>query len=579
MIDREVSAPPHSSGANADYVKQIIVVGAGLAGLATARTLTEQGYEVVVIEGRDRIGGRCYTRDGIDEGAHWIHSTDGNPITTLARELSVDTLFVGGDSTYCGGWEALALYGPSGSVLTGEEKLKSILCADEIRDELEALRRRHVAEGSADMSLHGALQQVLVGQTHGDMDQRAVAWHSALLARDDCAADDETLSFLEWDEGYEVYGYGDSVFLKGYGAIVAALASGLDIRLEHVVASIQYDDPASAPVKVTTNRGVFEGDAVVVTLPLGVLKAGTVAFEPPLPMPKRDAISRLGVGELLKVTVFFDAPFWPRNQYIFGCYCDPVEEYPTTIVNLWKTLKLPVLQMLIGGDKGRAIERWTEDQTHAWTLKVLQDVFGEQVPEPCEIRRTNWDRDPFSRGTYSYIAVGSSPADMETLAEPIDDRVFFAGEATYRHHWACTHGAYVSGLRAAARITGDATMLPPRNFTENRRWREMMMRASRFFNAISTSISGQELKQRLAVLEASEVFSSVPETELALLAMMFEPVEFADGQVICCAGDRAQEVYAVAGGTIEVRQPDGSLLLMLERGAAVGEYGMFGDGA
>jgi hypothetical protein len=331
-------------------------------------------------------------------------------------------------------------------------------------------------------------------------------------------------------------------------------------------------------VKVTTNQGVFEGDAVVVTLPLGVLKAETVAFQPPLPPQKQDAIARLGVGNLLKVSVRFDAPFWSSNQYVFGCYAEPIDDYPTMIFNLWKTHKLPVLQMLIGGDRGRAIEGWSEAETRAWTLNVLRNAFGSSVPEPCEIRRTNWAHDPFSRGAYSAITVGSRPDDMEALAEPIGDQVFFAGEATYRHHWACTHGAYVSGLRAAARITGDATILPPRNFTENRRWREMMMRASRFFNALSTSIPAQELQQRLAVLEASEVFSSVPESELSLLAMMFEPIEFTDGQIICRAGDPAQEVYAVAQGMIEVRQRDGSLLLILERGAVVGEYGMFGDG-
>jgi len=87
-----------------DTSNRIIVVGAGLAGLGAARALVARDFDVVVLEARDRLGGRCHTSNGVDLGAHWIHWTDGNPITNLARELGVETLFVGGDSSYTGGW-------------------------------------------------------------------------------------------------------------------------------------------------------------------------------------------------------------------------------------------------------------------------------------------------------------------------------------------------------------------------------------------------------------------------------------------------------------------------------------------
>ena len=559
-------------------INRVIVVGAGLAGLAAARALAHSGRDVVVLEARARIGGRCFTEHGLERGANWIHTTDGNPITTLAHQLKVDTLFVGGDTTYTGGWEQLVLYPSGGTTLSSDDKLRGILLVDGVRDELDALRRQVLADGTPDLSLAHALSIVLARRALSDQEQRALDWHFAALARDDCAADTHSLSFLWWDDGYEVYGYGDSVFADGYGALIAALAEGLDVRLDHVVEAIRYDAGGAAPVQVTTSRGVFAADAVVVTLPLGVLKAGTVRFEPPLPPAKRAAIGRLGMGSLAKVFLHFATPFWPRDQYVFGCFGGPLAERPTVIINLWKTHRQPVLQLLVGGDQGRALEHWPDEQLHSWALAILGDVFGAAIPAPSAIERTAWGRDPFARGSYAYIAVGATPADIDALAEPVANRLYFAGEATYRHHWATTQGAYVSGLREAARIVGDARLLPPRQFTENRRWREITLRASRFYNVLSGSTSDAELSERLALLADSAVFATVPVSERHVLALMFEPRSFADGQVICRIGDPATEMYLVVDGHVDVQRADGSLMHLLRRGEVVGEYGLFGTG-
>lgn len=274
----------------------------------------------------------------------------------------------------------------------------------------------------------------------------------------------------------------------------------------------------------------------------------------------------------------FDAPFWPPNQYVFGYSPADISQRPATIINVWKTHQLPALVLLIGGNLSREIEGWPEPQARAWAMGILREVFGERVPEPREVMRSTWSLDPHSRGSYSFIGVGSSPEDIEALAEPVGDTLCFAGEATHRGHWAATHGAYASGLREAARIARDPGLLPNRTSTENRRWREMMLRASRFFGELSTSVRPDELEQRLAVLRESQVFSMVPPNEMKVLATMFEPVEFGADEYICRTEDDAACAFLIADGVMQVQLEDGTVLASLHRGEVAGEYAMFVGG-
>jgi predicted NAD/FAD-dependent oxidoreductase len=467
------------------------------------------------------------------------------------------------------------MVGEDGRHLSPEEKLQTILLADSVRDKLDSLRRHRVAAKAGDISLRAALDEVLSDEYITDEERRAVEWHIALMARDDCGADDPSLSLLWWDEGYEVYGYGDSVFADGFGALTKALGTGLDIRMQHVVRRVEY---GPSRVCVTTSEGSFEADAAIITLPLGVLKAGSVEFSPRLPVSKEHAIARLGMGHLAKVVLRYDRPFWHRDQYLYGYLCRPVKDWPTMVISLTKTHDIAALVMQVGGSLARRIEEMTTAECQSWALNVVRDVFGDATPAPRSVDRTQWSHDPLSRGSYTYVAVGSTPDDIATLAEPVDDKLYFAGEATYRYHWAGAHGALASGIREAARILDDPAVLIPRAFTENRRWRDTMMRATRLFNAMSQTVDVEEIESRVALLANGDIFSEVPPNELRVLATMFEPVTFRAGEMLCELGAPADRIYVIAAGRVEVQLADGRFVVSHGRGGLVGEYGLFHRG-
>jgi polyamine oxidase len=176
-----------------------------------------------------------------------------------------------------------------------------------------------------------------------------------------------------------------------------------------------------------------------------VLKAGTIAFDPPLPEKKQQAIDRLGFGLLDKVVLKFDQPFWPDNDVI-GLVGggEPV----SMLINGETFADAPLLVGLRGGRDAREREALSDEEA------VAQVVTALNAPNPTGALVTRWAADPYARGSYSFVAVGSSPDDMKALAEPVNDRLAFAGEATVPEFFGTVHGAYQSGVREAERILG-----------------------------------------------------------------------------------------------------------------------------
>jgi hypothetical protein len=444
---------------------------------------------------------------------------------------------------------------------------------DEVHDAMDTLRRRILLEGGADMSLADAANRVMPDLAADPDLALDIAWHQELVARDDAGAGASEMSLLHWDEGYEVYGPGDSLISGGSGSLISKLVEGLDLSLSTPVNRIAHTPEG---VTVTAAGENWVADAVIVTVPLGVLKSGHIEFDPPLPARKQEAIRRLGVGSLTKIILHFDKPFWPENQYVFGSLPTAQPFGPTAIINMWKSHRLPILVMLYGGAMGRAIEKAEEDSVCKLAMEGLRNVFGEAAGRPVKIQTTTWESDPYSAGAYMYLPPGVTSEELDVIAEPIGERVMFAGEHTLRIHWATMQSGYHSGLREAARITGDTSILPNRRFTETRRWREQLKRAERLFNAAHKNLDPAELDARLGMMLRSPVFETIPVGDLRVLAALFSRRNLAHGEILCRAGDEAHSVFAVMSGALDVVLPgQAAPVAKKKQGDVAGEYGLF----
>lgn len=423
----------------------MIVAGAGIAGLAAARALGAKGFEVVVIEARDRIGGRVFTDRSwpgipVDLGASWIHGVTGNPVAELARSASL--------ATRATDYEADALFDATGRALTDAESAAIDALWERFVAAIEAERERRDAAGEGDVSLRTFIDLWSTSEGLDEVVRSSLEHAVNTRIEHEYAADAGDLSLLHYDDAGELGG-GDVLFPDGFGRVVEHLAAGLDVRLGHEITEIAW---GAEGVEVTTSRGVIEGDRVIVTLPLGVLKAGTVTFSPPLPSSKSGAISRLGFGILDKLFLRFPSAFWSdADAQVLNWMGTPRGAWAESL-NIHAYTGQPVLLCFNAGAYAEVVEAKPDADVVADAMRMIRAVWGADVDAPEAWAITRWGRDPHARGAYSHLAPGSTRADHDALAAPLGDRVFFAGEATASDHPGTVHGAYGSGLREAERI-------------------------------------------------------------------------------------------------------------------------------
>ncbi|KAI0396694.1 Sec1-like protein [Xylariaceae sp. FL0594] len=299
-------------------------------------------------------------------------------------------------------------------------------------------------------------------------DFRLMNWHVANLEYSN-ATNYHELSIGGWDldAGNEWEGK-HTMVVGGYQNVPLGLAiapSRLDIRKDTAVKKISYDPEGIEGARVECeDETVVHADYVVSTIPLGVLKHGSVEFQPPLPPTKAEAIERLGFGILNKIILVYDHAFWDTATDIFGCLRSPLARHSLKQsdyasqrgrcfqwFNVSNTSGIPVLLALMAGDAGFDTEHSKNDELVAEATEVLRSVFGGKVPQPVHSIVTRWGSDRFARGSYSSASPIMHADDYQNMAEPVGN-LFFAGEHTTSTHPATVHGAYLSGLRAASEV-------------------------------------------------------------------------------------------------------------------------------
>ena len=404
-------------------MKRIAIIGAGAAGIAAARELRRLQSEVVLLEARDRVGGRAWAESRtfgvpIDRGCAWLHSAERNPLTRYAREH---------------GFHVIEQASPWGRRRVGARELPE----DDQRRYYAAFQRNEsLIAAAAREGRDVSAASVLPTDEYRPQFDAVMGWLMGV--------DTEHVSTLDYDR------YDNSELnwpvAEGLGAVVAHAASGLDIRLRE---DVRHIDWSGSGVRVGTSGGFLEVDAVIVTVPTTVLASNPIQFTPSLPAVYEEAFQRVPLGVDNKVFFQFEPGALPPGEMYHFVGTDKTSR---TASYALRPAGHDLLLAYFGGSFARELE--LRDELESFAREELASIFGNELMK--KIRRathTTWASDPFSRGSYSAAEPGYAYL-REQLSVPIAEKIYFAGEACSIRDFGTVHGAWFSGESAARAAMG-----------------------------------------------------------------------------------------------------------------------------
>jgi monoamine oxidase len=423
----------------------VVIVGAGAAGIAAARKLTAAGRRVAVIEASDRVGGRCITDTGTfgvpyDRGAHWIHMHDINPVAMLAGTAKLDVYPA-----------------PPGQKLRIGRRFGR---EGEMEDFLAALVRtnRAISDAAARAKNDIACAQALpkdLGELRGAIE--------FVLGPFGCAKDLADVSAYDFTKSVERDI--DAFCRQGFGTLVAKLADGLPVQLSTQVKAIHWWGRANIDVE-TTRGWINKPRAVIVTASTGVLMSDRIKFNPPLPKRHLDALGKLSLGSYDHIALELEGnPLGLQDD-------DLVFEKATgnrTAALLANVSGSSLCMVDVAGKFGASLAAQGEAAMVAFAVDWLSDLYGTEIKRAVKrSHATNWAKEPWALGAFAAASVGGQPG-RRVLMEPLGNRIHFAGEAVHETLWGTVGGAWESGERAADAILKRYAPAPARPSKKPRR--------------------------------------------------------------------------------------------------------------
>jgi monoamine oxidase len=405
----------------ADYDIETVIVGGGAAGIAAGRRLKNAGVECLIVEARPRLGGRAWTITDpsgfpIDLGCGWLHSADRNPWVAVAEEQRKTI-----DKTPPP-WRRPSL--PTGFAV-GAQK-------DFLKNQEEFFAR--VSErAQRDPDIAAAKLLTPGGRWNNLINAIATYISGAELDR---------LSIRDFDN-FDDTGINWRI-VEGYGATIAACGDALPVKLNCPVRKI---DHSGKRLRIDTPEGTIEADQAIVTVSTAILAEADGFFSPALP-GKTTAAQSLPLGLADKLFLSFDhAEEFEKDSRLFGA----TDRTATATYHL-RPFGRPQIEVYFGGRCAADLETGGENAFFDFAVSQLVDLLGSKFAQRVKpIRIHRWRADPFARGSYSYAIPGMADC-RAALAAPVDDRLFFAGEACSRGDFSTAHGGWETGITAAEQV-------------------------------------------------------------------------------------------------------------------------------